>query len=139
VLPFLRKSLEKGFKYLGFLLKSNAYGFEDSFLLFKKEESRITLWVNIWFFRGGRLVLIKSILQGIQVYWTSIEKVPKGILTKIWKKCFQFLWSKTHEQDGIPQVKWSSLSKPKNLGDWGIKNMYLFSQALVDKSVWRIT
>ena len=39
----------------------------------------------------GRLILIKSILKSILVYWTFLVNVPKFILDRITHKCFTFL------------------------------------------------
>jgi hypothetical protein len=52
----------------------------------------VSLWVNRLLSRGGRLVLLKSVLESTHVYWTSIVTVPKGILAKVKKISFQFLW-----------------------------------------------
>jgi hypothetical protein len=81
--PFPRKELDSRFKYLGFFFKPNGYKFIDLTWLYKKFEVCVALWVNQLFSRGGRLMLLKSILESIFVYWTSIVVEPKGILTKI--------------------------------------------------------
>jgi hypothetical protein len=65
--------------------------------------------------------------------------VPKGILSKIRKVSFIFLWSGNCASEGIPLVKWSKITMPKNLGGWGLKNIYQFSQSLVAKSLWWLT
>ena len=80
--------------------------------------------------KGGRLILLKSVLQSILVYWASIAYIPKGILTKIRKLCFSFLWITSKHIEGIPLVKWKTLARPKELGGWGIKNLELFCKAL---------
>jgi hypothetical protein len=97
-----------------FLAQAERICFDDWAWLYKKVGVCISLWVNRWLSRGDILVLLKSVLQSILVYWTSIAKVPKGILTKIQKKCFQFLWSGSRNRDGIPLVKWTNLAKIKN-------------------------
>jgi len=84
--------MNEGFKSLGFILKPNTNGFEYWLWLYKKIEYWVSLWVNMWFSRGGRLILLKSISQSILVYLTFIAKIPKGILLKIHKKGFQLLW-----------------------------------------------
>jgi hypothetical protein len=38
----------------------------------------------------------------------------------------------------MPWVRWERISKPKALGGWGLKNIFLFSKALAAKSVWRL-
>jgi hypothetical protein len=37
-----------------------------------------------------------------------------------------------------PWVKWDRLAFPKALGGWGLKNIFLFSKALVAKVGWRL-
>jgi hypothetical protein len=46
----------------------------------RKVEARIAIWVNRILSRGGRLVLIKEVLEGILIYWNSIVAIHKGIL-----------------------------------------------------------
>ena len=82
--------------------------------------------------------MIKAVLQSIPVYWASIAYIPKGILTKIRKTCFSFLWTTSKQNEGIPLTKWTNISLPKEFGGWGIKNPMLFSRALDTKSLWRL-
>jgi hypothetical protein len=93
ILPYARKNIKDGLKYLGFEPKQNSYTFEKWLWILKKNQARIALWVHRWWSREGKLVLIQFVLSNILVYWASIENIPKGILTKIRKVCFQFLWS----------------------------------------------
>jgi hypothetical protein len=39
--------------------------------LIAKVEKKLTVWCNRWFLRGGRLVLVKSVIEVIPVYWMS--------------------------------------------------------------------
>jgi hypothetical protein len=125
ILPFARKSNDDGNKYLGLELKPNAYHYDDWLWLVKKIQVRIALWVHRWLSRGGRLVLFNSILSSIPVYWASVAKIPKGILSKIRKMCFHFLWLGHKEAGGVTLVKWSRLAMPKEMGGYGIKKHIL--------------
>ena len=80
---------------------------------------------------------MKEVLHSIPVYWASIAYIPKGILTKIRKMCFSFLWTTSKKSEGIPLAKWKFIAKPKELGGWGIKNLELFNKALAAKTMWR--
>ena len=93
ILAYPTKPLGEGFKYLGFFLKPNFYAFKDWMWLFQKVEARVSSWEKRFLSRGGGLVLVKVVLQSIPVYWASIAYIPKGIITKIWKACFTFLWT----------------------------------------------
>ena len=61
------------------------------------------------------MVLIKAVLQSIPVYWASIAYIPKGILTKIRKKGFTFLWTASKKNECIPLAKWTTIALPKEL------------------------
>jgi hypothetical protein len=56
--------------------------------------------------------------------------IPKGTLTKIKKISFMLLWFGSHSSRGLPLVKWSGIGTPKNLGGWGLKNIFHFTQSL---------
>lgn len=72
------------------------------------------VWHNRWLSHGGKLVLVKSVLESILVYQMSIAQVPKGILNKIRKKCFNLLWTGKRAKKGIPLVKWNELATAKD-------------------------
>lgn len=61
----------------------------------------------------------------------------KMMLEVIREKC-TFLWVGNRERDGIPLVKWQSLSKHKEVGRWGLENIHYFGQGLVAKRLWKI-
>ena len=56
-----------------------------------KIESRTKQWCNRWLTLGGRLTLVKFVLEAIHVYWKSIGFIPKWGLEVIKKKCFKFV------------------------------------------------
>jgi len=79
-IPFI--CMDKGMKYLGFYLKPNNYRVADWNWLINKVEKRINNWIFRWLSLGGRLVLAKSVLQSLLVYWLSLAKIPSTILHK---------------------------------------------------------
>ena len=89
--PYEICSLDVGFKYLGYLLKTNHYSKEYWSWLLKKVEKKLGNLSYRWLFLGGRLILIKSILKSILVYWLSLDWVPKSILNKLREIYFSFL------------------------------------------------
>jgi hypothetical protein len=125
--PTQIKSLYEGFKYLGFNLKPDNYKKEDWSWLIRKVEARIAIWVNRLLSRGGRLVLIKAFLESIPIYWNSIATIPKGILDHIRRISFHFLWAGHNSPGGTHLTSWNSITLPKDLGGWGLKNIHLFS------------
>ena len=61
-----------------------------------------------------------------------------GILEKIRKLCFKFLWSGNKEYFGLPWTSWKTLACPKSLGGWGLKSPIIFAKSLAAKSVWNV-
>jgi hypothetical protein len=125
-------------KYLGFYLKPNDYRKEDWKWLLKKLDKRLNTWSHRWLSRAGRLVLVKTVLEAIPVYWMSLSWIPKGILEAARKLTFRFLWSGKKESHVTPWVRWERIVVPKALGGWGLKNIFLFSKALAEKGGWRL-
>ena len=95
-------------------------------------------WSHRWLSRGGKLVLIKSVLEALPVFWMHFW-IPSGIIEKIRKLFFKFLWSGGDgSSSGLPWTSWKVLASPKSLGGWGLKVTALFAKALVAKSVRNI-
>jgi hypothetical protein len=61
------------------------------------------------------LTLVKSVLESISVYSLSLAHIPKGMLDKIKRKCFNFLWTRKREKEGIPLVKGSRISNQEEV------------------------
>jgi hypothetical protein len=61
---------------------------------------------------GGRVNLVKFVLESIHVYWLSLAKIPKSILNRIRRKMFSFLWTRKKEK-GVHLVNWKRIAKPK--------------------------
>jgi hypothetical protein len=83
-------------------------------------------------------VLIKLVIEAIPVYWNLLINIPKGILARIHKLCFNFMWKGSSEYIGSHLVNWKPLSAPISVGgwSWGLKDLVSFGRALVVKSVW---
>ena len=79
---------------------------------------------------GGRLILIRSILSGIPVYWFSLAKIPKTILNILRQRIFLFLWGNTTQKKCLHLVDWMALSRLYEYGGWNIKNLEWFRFSL---------
>lgn len=78
-------------------------------------------------FEGWLFDTYNSILESIHVFWMPIISFPKGIITETQNKSFQYLWLGNHNSNNIPVVKRSTISMPKNMKGWGLKNIYIFN------------
>ena len=126
-----------GMKYLGFHLKPCRYLLKYWDWLIIKVENRINNWILCWLSKGGKLILIKAVLEAIPVYWMHFW-IPLGIIEKIRKLCFKFLQSGKLNALGLPWTSWKILANPKSMGGWGLKVHVVFAKALAAKNVWNI-
>ena len=129
--------LENEMKYLGFNINCCRYLIKDWDWLIVKVENRIRNRSFHWLSKGGKLILVKAILDAIPVFWMHFW-IPVGILEKIRKLCFKFLWAGNKDSVGLLWTSWKSLACPKFLGGWGLKIPSFFAKALAAKNVWKV-
>ena len=81
--------------------------------------------------------MIKAVLEATPVYWMHFW-VPLGVIDKIRKLCFNFLWAGNQKSSGLSWISWKTIALPKSLGGWGLKVPILFAKSLAAKKVWDI-
>jgi hypothetical protein len=113
--------LNEGFKYLGYFLKPGPSKFADWSWLVAKFENKIGLWCNKWLLLGGRLILVKAVLEGLAVFWMSLEVIPKSILNKLRRLSFAFLWSGQKDKFKFHLCRWMSWLGQKSAEGGGSK------------------
>ena len=101
MMQFKMVNLEDGMKYLGYFLNHNHYIKEDWLWLIRKVKKRIYHWLHRELSLGGRLILVKLVLDIILVYCLSLENTPKFIMKNFRQKCFQSLWIGKKKEDSI--------------------------------------
>jgi hypothetical protein len=136
-IPLSFINLSEGFTYLGFQLKMGASSSSDWRWLVALYERRIGFWCNKWLSLGGRYILIKSVLEGLAVYWMTLERLPIKIINLIRRLSFNFLWNDQVGRHRFHLCSWQSLLKPRKAGGWGLKNLFTFNSALLASSFWR--
>jgi hypothetical protein len=83
-------------------------------------------------------VLIKYVLESQFVFWMALDAIYVSVLNKIRQLIFSFLWSSCSEKKHIHLCSWDFIARPKILGGWGLRNIFLFNKVLVEKSLWRV-
>jgi hypothetical protein len=138
IFPFGYHAISLGLRYLGYFLKPDCYKATDWNWLLIKFEKRIAHWCNRWLTLGGRFILLKSVLEGQEVYWMALATIPHSILNKIRQLMFSFLWTGSNKNHSLHLCRWDIIAKPKAVGGWGLHNLSLFKQALAKKTLWRV-
>ncbi|KAK3229133.1 hypothetical protein Dsin_001014 [Dipteronia sinensis] len=103
----------------------------------RKVEDRLALWKRRFLSKGGRLVLIKSVLGSIPTYYMSVFKMPVGVAQKLETLQRNFLWGDGIEKRKLHAVDWISVCKSKAKGGLGIGRMIDKNEGLLAKWVWR--
>jgi hypothetical protein len=136
-IPFTFIDLKEGFCYLGFRLKPRASTPADWSWLVAIFERKINFWCNKWLSLGGRYILVKSVLEGLAVYWMTLERIPNKVITLLRRLSCRFLWNDRVDNHRFHLCKWQSLYRPRKAGGWGLKNLSFFNSALLACSFWR--
>ena len=137
-LPYRFEHINQGFKYLGYFIKPLGYLVKDWHWILTKFEKRIHHWTNRLLSLGGHLVLIKSVLSSLPVYWMALVPIPQSILEKLRRMIFSFLWGSSSKKKKYHLVDWHILACPTSLGGWAIKQLSWFSLSLRLKSLWLV-
>jgi ribonuclease HI len=110
---------------------------DDWLWIVKTLERKIGGWCNIWLSLGGRLTLIKAVLEGLAVFWMTLERIPKKIINVLRRLSSNFLWNGLGKKHSLHLCRWDILTKPRKAGGWGLKSIFSFNTALLASSLWR--
>ena len=91
--------------YLGVPLYANPGNLKVWKLVIDKISKRLASWKARLLSRVGRLVLIKSVLNCIPLYYLNLFIIPKMVVEKIIKLQRNFFWCNDDKRRGIHLVK----------------------------------
>lgn len=89
----------------------------------EKTEKPLARWEAQYLSFGGRLTLIKSVLDSLSTYVMSLSSIPSKVVKKLDKLRRIFLWLGCKEGSGYNLVKWETILLTKKRGDLGIRNL----------------
>ena len=134
---FCLSHFDIGISYLSFHLKAYRYLASDWTWILKWYKKRIQVWSRKWLTRGVRLVLVQAILQQLIVYWAHLYYMPMKIIKQICSIMADFIWNGGLGKYSFHLEKWELITRPKDFGGWGVRDLVTFGQALMMKSLWR--
>ncbi|XP_072076830.1 uncharacterized protein [Arachis hypogaea] len=93
-------------KYLGISLGANPRLVKTWKPILDKVEEKLSLWEAKVLNKAGKLVLIKSVLNSLPVFYLSLFKMPKAVAEKLISLQRRFMWSKKDDRNGMALVRW---------------------------------
>ena len=99
-----------------------------------KIRQKLSLWKGTLLSRFGRLVLIKSVLQSIPIFYLSVFPMPKTTKNKIQSIMTHFVW-KGKESRGICKVAWMRICENKIQRGLDLAPLEVVNQSLLMKWV----
>ena len=126
------------FVYLGLPIGGDACRLEFWQPVLNRIRTRLSSWNNKFLSFGGRLILLKSVLSSLPVYFLSFFKESTGIISSIESLFKRFFWGGGEDFRKIAWVDWDSICLPKVYGGLGVRRLRGFHIALLGKWCWRL-
>ncbi|KAJ0805638.1 putative RNA-directed DNA polymerase [Helianthus annuus] len=125
------------FVYLGIKVGANMNRVNNWEPVIDTFRSRLSKWKADSLSIGGRIILIKSVLESLPTYYLSLFKAPVAVVDKLESMIKRFLWGGSPEVRKTHWVSWDRTTCPKNEGGLGLTKLSLCNNALIIKWIWR--
>ncbi|PWA89029.1 RNA-directed DNA polymerase, eukaryota [Artemisia annua] len=125
------------FKYLGISVGANMNKISNWKPVYDVFESRLSKWKAESLSIGGRVTLIKSVLESLPSYFFSLYKAPCKVIKDLESLSSRFLWGGSKDVHKIHWVAWDKVCQPKDRGGLGLCKLKHINVALLSKWGWR--
>lgn len=122
-------------KYLGAPIATSAADYQ---FLITKVSAKLTSWKGKLMSQAGRVVMIKSVLQSLPVYYMATAALPKGVIDKIEALIRGFFWGKPEGTRYLAYVAWAKIQTPYAEGGLGVRNLQKVNEAMLLKALWKL-
>ncbi|XP_052622513.1 uncharacterized protein LOC128127842 [Lactuca sativa] len=126
------------FNHLGIPVGANMGLIKHWQPILDKFKSRLSDWKAKTLSFGGRLTLIKSVLNSLPSYYLSLFKAPQGIIDQLEKIRRNFMWGGGELKRKIHWIDWSKVIAPIADGGLDISTLKAQNLALLIKWWWRL-
>ncbi|KAJ0582905.1 putative RNA-directed DNA polymerase [Helianthus annuus] len=125
------------FKFLGLTVGANMNRVSNWRPVFDIFEKRLSLWKASTLSIGGRVTLIRSVLESLPTYFFSLYRAPVKVVQDLESIIRKFLWGGSSEVNKVHWVAWDRVASPIKMGGLGLHNLKDVNIALLAKWGWR--
>lgn len=123
--------------YLGLRIGGNMKRVSSWDFLFEIFEKRLASWIANTLSIGGRVTLIKAVLESFPTYYLSLFAAPLKVVDGLESIMRRFLWGGNSDTRKINWVAWDTVASPLKAGGLGISKLKDTNTALLSKWIWR--
>ncbi|KAJ0878040.1 putative reverse transcriptase zinc-binding domain-containing protein [Helianthus annuus] len=125
------------FRYLGLTVGANMNRVANWRPVYNIIDARLAKWKATMLSMGGRITLIKSVLESLPNYFFSLYKAPVQVIKDIESKIRNFLWGGDNESKKIHWAAWDRVAGPIDKGGLGLSKLNHINISLLIKWGWR--
>ncbi|CAH9144348.1 unnamed protein product [Cuscuta epithymum] len=124
-------------KYLGVNLHRGINRFNYCSQLISQFEKKSTPWKQKNLSQGGRLILIKHVLNSIPLHTLATDTLPKKVKRILECKMADFFWGSSNHKRKYHWKSWSRLCGPTEEGGLGIRSLTDLEKSFTLKLWWK--
>lgn len=106
--------------------------------LIQKLQNRLAGWKSRFLSSGGRLILIRHVLQAMPIHLLATMDPPKGVLRQLESLFSKFFWSSSDGQSRRIWRSWSGISYPTLENGIGVRKLEDVLSAFTCKLWWKL-
>ncbi|KAJ0871997.1 putative RNA-directed DNA polymerase [Helianthus annuus] len=125
------------FVYLGINVGANMNRVRNWDPMVEVFRNRLSKWKAQVLSIGGRVTLIKSVLQSLPNYYFSLYKAPRKVIMTLEGLIKKFLRGGSDEVLKMHWVAWEKVATPRTKGGLGLNKLEDCNNALMLKWLWR--